>query len=407
MTTRVAHGVAITSPGPAVEGRDVLPERWYRAKIAEVQARMQDAGDDALLLFNATSIIYLTGFLHYTTERPLACLVPREGEPALFVPELEVDALADHWIADVESYFDYPGERDRTEWIADRVGRRGYTQATIAVEEPRVNTLDRLRSTLPDATWRTTDVIDKLRAVKDADELALIRRACYFADLLVDAGRRCIESQGPVTEVEILRAVNEEVSTRMQAELTDAVGVGLPAPYDGLVPFGRRSALPHALPSDNRLQPGDALILSFGAMVGRYHAESERAFAIAPVSDHARRLFDAMVEAQDAAIQGLRAGRTCEEVDREALDTVRTNGLGEFLKHRTGHAIGLEGHEAPWLAEGDTTTLVDGMVFTIEPGVYDPGFGGFRHSDTVVVRADGGESLNQYPRTLEEMTIAF
>lgn len=407
MTTQVQQRVRIVSPGPAVDGRDILPERWYRHKVAEVQVRLKDAGYDALLLFSATNIIYGTGFHHYSTERPLACLLPQSGAPALFVPELEVDALKGHWVTDVESYFDFPGEKNRIEWVGERLAKRGLGKATIATEELRPSSLERLRAALPNATFKTTDVIDTMRYVKDADEIAMIRRACYFADLLCEAGRQFIEENGAVSEVEILQAVCQSVSTRMQDELTDAIGVGLPSPYGGLVPFGKRSALPHAIPSTAHLQAGDALILSFGASVGGYGAESERAFAVAPVSDHAKRLFDAMVEAQDTAIAGLRAGRTCGAVDKEALDTVRAKDLGQFLKHRTGHAIGLEGHEPPWLEEGDATVLKEGMVFTIEPGVYDPSFGGFRHSDTVVVRAGGGETLNQYPRRLADMTITL
>jgi Xaa-Pro dipeptidase len=191
----------------------------------------------------------------------------------------------------------------------------------------------------------------------------------------------------------------------MSKELNDVVGVGIDPPFGGLVPFGKRSAFPHAVPSKDRLKTGDALILSFGAQVGGYNVECERSFCVGKPSDYAKRLFDAMLAAHDTGAENLKQGAVAEEVDRKSLDQIRKAGFEKFLKHRTGHGIGLEGHEAPWIAEGDKTVLQPGMVFSCEPGVYDPDWGGFRHSDTVVVRADKGEVLNAYPTRLEDMII--
>jgi Xaa-Pro dipeptidase len=112
-----------------------------------------------------------------------------------------------------------------------------------------------------------------------------------------------------------------------------------------------------------------------------------------------------MLAAFDAGARAMKAGAVAEEVDRQALEQIRQAGLGAFLRHRAGHGIGLEGHESPWIAEGDKTVLREGMTFSCEPGVYDPAFGGFRHSDTIVVRKDRGESLNRYPTRLAEMVI--
>jgi Xaa-Pro dipeptidase len=183
------------------------------------------------------------------------------------------------------------------------------------------------------------------------------------------------------------------------------VGVSIDPPFGGLVPFGKRSAFPHAVPSRDRLSKGVALILSFGARVGGYNVECERSFFVGQPTDYARRLFDAMLAAHDEGAQAMKEGAVAEEVDRRSLDQIRKAGFGQFLRHRTGHGIGLEGHESPWIAEGDRTVLQEGMTFSCEPGVYDPNFGGFRHSDTVVVRKEHGEILNRYPTRLEDMII--
>ena len=204
---------------------------------------------------------------------------------------------------------------------------------------------------------------------------------------------------------EILKAADDALADKMAAELKDVVGVAIDPPFGGLVPFGKRSAFPHAVPSKDRLKKGDALILSYTCQIGGYAVECERSFIVGKPTDYAKRLYDAMLAAHDTGVDNLKEGAVAEEVDRKALDQIRKAGFEKFLKHRTGHGIGLEGHEAPWIADGDKTILKQGMTFSCEPGVYDPDWGGVRHSDTVVVRKDKGEVLNKYPTRLEDMVI--
>jgi Xaa-Pro aminopeptidase len=249
------------------------------------------------------------------------------------------------------------------------------------------------------------DLVENMRWVKDEDELRVMRRAMYFADFTVQAGRDFVQRNGSVTEDQILKASADAVADKMSKELNDVVGVGIEPPFGGLVPFGKRCAFPHAVPSKDRLKSGDALILSFGAQVGGYNVESERSFSVGKPSDHAKRLYDAMLAAHDTGVENMKEGAVAEEVDKKSLDQIRKAGFEKFLKHRTGHGIGLDGHEAPWIAEGDKTILKEGMTFSCEPGVYDPDWGGFRHSDTVIVRKDKGEVMNSYPTRLEEMII--
>jgi len=387
-------------------GHDRLQPDWYRKKIAQVQAEMAKDKLDALVLLNAHNIIYTTGYFHISTERPLAALVPKSGEPALFVPELEVDQVKLWWVKDYESYFDYPGPVNRIRWIFERVARRGLAQGRIGIEAPAVNRLKEIKLGAPRARLVIADeLIEHLRWIKDSDELAMMRRAMYFADFTVQVGRDFVARNGGVTEDQILKATADEVADKMSRELKDVVGVSIEAPFGGLVPFGKRSAFPHAVPSSDRLKKGDALILSFGSQVGGYNVECERSFCVGQPSDYAKKLFDAMLAAHDEGARLIKAGAVAEDVDQRALDQIRKAGFGPFLRHRTGHGIGLEGHESPWIAEGDKTVLREGMTFSCEPGVYDPNFGGFRHSDTVVAGQNQGEILNRYPTRLEEMVI--
>jgi Xaa-Pro dipeptidase len=395
---------AAIPPGQNLDG---LPPEWYRRKIVEVQERMRERKLDAIVLLSAVNVIYTTGYFHLPTERPLAVLIPKTGEPTLFIPELESDQVKLWWVKDYESYFDFPGPVNRVQWIFERIAKRGLGNGRIGIEEASPSRLKRIQAGVPHAMLVNDggEIIETMRWIKDESEISVQRRAVEYADYTVKAAREFIERNGSVTENEILKASANAVADKMARELKDVVGVEISPPFGGLVPFGKRSAFPHAVPSRDRLQRGDALILSYGATVGGYNTESERAFCVGKPTDYAKRLYDAMLAAHDTGAANLKDGAIAEEVDRTSLDQIRKAGFEKFLKHRTGHGIGLEGHESPWIAEGDKTVLREGMVFSCEPGVYDPEFGGFRHSDTVVVRKDKGEILNTYPTRLEEMVI--
>lgn len=391
---------------PPAGDHDRLQPDWYRRKVKQLQDRMKEHKLDAMVLLNATNVIYTTGYFHLPTERPLAALIPASGDPALFIPGLEEDQVKLWWVKDYESYFDYPGPVNRVQWIFQRVAKRGLGGGRIGVEEPSPSRLKHITLGAPKArVVDASEIIEQLRWIKDEDEINLMRRAMYFADFTVKAGREYVQQNGTVTEDQILKASADAVADKMSKELTDVVGIGIDAPFGGLVPFGKRSAFPHAVPSKDRLKSGDALILSFGAQVGGYNVECERSFCVGKPNDHAKRMFDAMLAAHDAAADNLKAGAVAEVVDKQSLEQIRKAGFGKFLKHRTGHGIGLEAHEPPWIAEGDKTFLKEGMTFSCEPGVYDPEWGGFRHSDTVVVRKDKGEIINGYPTRLDDMII--
>jgi Xaa-Pro dipeptidase len=371
-----------------------------------MQEEMAPRKLDALVLLESHNVIYTTGYFHLSTERPLAALIPKSGDPALFIPGLETDQVKLWWVKDFEAYFDFPGPVNRVRWIFERVARRGLATARIGVEEPTPSRMRQIKLGAPDSEIvEAGDLIEHMRWVKDDDELNIMRRGMYFSDFYVQAGRDFVQSHGSVTENQILKAAADALADKMAAELKEVVGVTIDPPFGGLVPFGKRSAFPHAVPSTDRLKKGDALILSYGTQVGGYAVEDERSFVIGKPTDYAKRLYDAMLAAHDTGVENMKEGAIAEEVDKKSLDQIRKAGFEKFLRHRTGHGIGLQGHESPWIAEGDKTVLKQGMTFSCEPGVYDPDWGGFRHSDTVIVRKDKGEVINKYPTRLEEMII--
>jgi Xaa-Pro dipeptidase len=179
--------MATTVPDSA---HDRLEPDWYRRKVAQVQQKMKERKLNALVLLDATNIIYTVGYFHLSTERPLAVLIPQSGEPVMFVPGLEVDQVKTWWVTDYESYFDFPGPENRVRWIFERVAKRGFATAQIGVEEPRPSRMHQMSLGAPQAKIVVAgDLVEDLRLVKDEDEIRIMRRAMTYADFKVQVGR--------------------------------------------------------------------------------------------------------------------------------------------------------------------------------------------------------------------------
>jgi Xaa-Pro aminopeptidase len=249
--------------------------------------------------------------------------------------------------------------------------------------------------------------IERMLARKSPAEIELIResgRWCAY-------GHRLLQqySTPGATEAEASLRAAQEATLAMLTELDDRFGGaqgsadGVKAGYRGQI--GRRSAWAHAIAHNIVFQPGDLLVSETGAPVWGYNAELERGMVIGEPSDEVRRMFEHVVASQEAAFAAIRPGATCADVDGAVMRYFERHDLQRYWRQHTGHAIGLRNHEAPFLDVGDHTVLESGMVFTIEPGLYDDRLGGLRHSDTVVVTDDGYEKLTEYPSDLESLTI--
>src|SRR5207302_1539086 len=169
---------------------------------------------------------------------------------------------------------------------------------------------------------------------------------------------------------------------------------------------GEKSVLPHSIPSGRSLRQGDVVIHGTGCTTDGYYSEDERTIFIGPPTDHQRQVFEVMRRAQQAALDSIRPGVTCQQVDRAARRLIEEAGFGRAFIHRTGHGIGIDIHELPFFAPSDETVLQAGMVMSVEPGIYVDGVGGFRHSDTVIVTSEGREVLTKFPKTLPDLIVA-
>jgi Xaa-Pro aminopeptidase len=244
-------------------------------------------------------------------------------------------------------------------------------------------------------------------AIKSDAEIALLRESSKWANLAHTLLQRY--TRPGVTETEVSQRASGEATLAM----LDAIGPVYRAQsqwYEGAVAgyrgqIGRNAAIPHALANNIVFAAGDVLVTGATAPVWGYHSELERTMVIGAPSDEQKRMFEHMVALQDIAFDAIRPGARCSDVDRAVRAYYDEHSLWDSWRHHVGHAIGLRYHEGPFLDLGDDTQIRPGHVFTVEPGLYAGGLGGFRHSDTVAVTDDGLEFLTYYPRDLESLTL--
>jgi Xaa-Pro aminopeptidase len=380
-----------------------------RARLLE---HVRDHSLSGYVLFGADYIQYFTGFWFLSNERPVVYAESVGGESAVFIPEFEVERTrAEASFARVESYPEYPGNDHPMTILARVLTDLGIAGKIGADEDGYPGILGyqgpALSAVAAASVTPLGDVIEAMMARKSENEIALIResgRWCAHAHRLLQE-----YSRPGATEAEASLRAGHEATLAMLEELGDAYGGGLSsssgvsAGYRGQI--GLRSSWAHAVAHNIRFQEGDVLVTETSAPMCGYNAELERALVIGTPTDEMRRLFDQTVAAQDVAFGAIRPGATCADVDGAVMRYFEANDLLRYWRQHTGHGIGLRNHEVPFLDLGDHTTLDPGMVFTVEPGLYDPAIGGFRHSDTVVVIEDGIEILTDYPRDLESLTI--
>ena len=346
------------------------------------------------------SIYYLTGAGFEPLERPFFLLIRPNVAPLLLVPKLDHKHMKKAYTipADrIHTYWEYPAPANRgwPDVLRDHIGN----VQQIGVEP----TLGQgIAFQLRGHSLRVEPLVEKLRLVKSATEINMIRRAAQYADFGVE---RLLMSSYFVATVAEGFAETRNVTSRIIREVDD--WEALTTKVVMATWAAPRGAMPHSVPDLNdRLREGPhvALVLT---RVNGYAAESERTYFTAPPSSEVRKAFAAMMEARRSAFNLIRPGLSCSELDATVNDCLRKEGYdGEDVRlHRTGHGFGLGNHERPWIAEGSEDRLAENMVISIEPGIYLGGVGGVRHSDTVLVTKDGYELLTRHPTELRPLII--
>lgn len=386
-----------------------IPEHEFETRRARLLEHARAEGASGFVLFGPAYVNYLTGFWFLSNERPIVYAESAAGETAIFVPEFEVERTrAEASFGRIESYPEYPGVEHPMRILARVLEDVGLRGSIAADQDGYPGILGYQGPPLSEVTGAAVipvaDTIESMMARKSENEIALIRESARWCE---HAHRLLQEYTRPgVTEAEAALRAGQETTRAMLAAGVGGLlgsGDGAKAGYRGQI--GLRSSWAHAVAHNIEFAAGDVLVTETGAPVWGYNAELERAMVIGEPTDEMRRLFDHTVAAQQVAIDAFRPGATCADIDTAVMRYLEQHDLLPYWRQHTGHAIGLRNHEAPFLDIGDPTPLEPGMVFTIEPGLYDAKIGGFRHSDTVAVTDEGVEILTDYPRDLESLTI--
>ena len=389
-----------------------ISDEEFGARCATLRESLERAGHKHVVLFDADYIMYYTGFAFIPTERPMAFVMNQNGERGLYVPRLEAEhAKSAAAIDRVDYYLEYPDDPHPVQGLVNMLNDMGIS-GDVAVDEDGYPWVFGYRGPpLSEAAGvtvrRVREIVEDQMAIKSEAELNLLRVSCTWGNLAHMLLQRY--TRPGLTETEVQQRACDEATRAMM----DAIGPiyrgqngfysGATATYRGQI--GRNASIPHALANNIVFQEGDVLVTGASAPVWGYVSELERTMFLGEPTDDQKRLFDHMVAVQDLAISAIEPGRRCSDVDREVRDYFASHDLTSHWKHHTGHCIGLRYHEGPFLDIGDHTEIQEGMVFTVEPGLYSAELGGFRHSDTVAVTADGVESLTYYPRDLASLTI--
>ena len=384
-----------------------IEESELAARRQSLAAHAADRGLTGVVLFDPQYVHYYTGFFFIPTERPIAFALAADGRGGMLVPRLELEhAQANTAVHEVAHYDEYPGERHPMEGLRgllDALGVRG----AVGADHDGYPWMFGYRGPGLGEWTHVADLVEDQMAIKSAAEIELLRESCKWANLAHTLLQRYTRVGVTETEVET-RASNEAT-----AAMLDAIGPvyraqspyysGAMAGYRGQI--GRNASIPHAHGNNITFQAGDILVTGASAPVWGYHSELERTMVIGPPSEEQRRMFDHMVALQDLAVDAIRPGVVCAEVDERVRAYYDAHSLWDNWRHHVGHAIGMRYHEGPFLDRGDRTEIRPGMVFTVEPGLYAPSLGGFRHSDTIAVTDEGVEWLTYYPRDLESLTL--
>lgn len=366
----------------------------YGERLQRLQEIAAGASVDVIALVPGPNLFYLTGAHFHLMERPVIGLFPQEGDPAFILPEMERSKLEDAppYPLQTFAYSDAEGHDGAFSRAVDALGLRGKR---LGVEGLRMRFAESqllARHAPGMMILDTGDALAELRLRKDRHEIAAIRQAITLSE---DALREVLAGiRAGMSEQQIANALLIAMLQRG----------GGSVPFEPLVQTGPNSALPHGLPGERALREGDILLIDFGTTVGGYASDITRTFVLGELRDVGLRdAYAVVLAANEAGRKAAGPGVPCQEVDRAARAEIEKAGLGEYFIHRTGHGLGMEAHEGPFIREGNTQPLQPGHVITVEPGVYLPGVGGVRIEDDVLITANGSESLTTFPRALQSV----
>lgn len=362
-----------------------------QARFDQLNASLRNSDLDAVILNPGPTLTHLTGLRFHLMERPVVLLFAKGQDPAIVLPELELQKVASlPYALQVFAYPENPAEWDGAfRRAAQALGLDGKR---VGVEPRQLRLLEfrHVKAGAPEADYPdASDVLASLRLRKDQDEIEAMRRAVKIA-------QNALEATIPLIKIGM---TEKELSSELVVQLLKQ-GSEPEMPFAPIVSGGPNAANPHASPSDRRLQAGDLLVVDWGATYDGYISDLTRTFAVGEVEEEYQKIHKIVQEANAAGHAAAKPGVPCAAVDQAARAVIEQSGYGQYFTHRTGHGIGMEGHEEPYMRGDNMQLLEPGMAFTVEPGIYLPGRNGVRIEDNVVITETGADVLSDMPREI-------
>jgi Xaa-Pro dipeptidase len=367
----------------------------YSDRQDKLASILSDANLDSLILNPGPSLVYLTGLHFHLMERPVLVYFTPGNPPTIVLPELELEKIR-HLPFTILSF---PYGEDPSSWgetFQNALVTTNLANKRNGVESKQLRLLEYnyLIESGPNAQFLIADNnLSNLRIKKDEGELFAMRKAVEIAQNALSSTLHHFK----------IGMTERELAAELMLQLFRA-GADPEMPFSPIVSGGPNAANPHATPSDRKLSPGDLLVIDWGASNNGYISDITRTFAIGKPDSEFEKIGNIVYEANAAGRAAAGPGVPAELVDQATRKVIESSGYGKFFTHRTGHGIGMEGHEDPYIRAGNLLELEPGMTFTVEPGIYLPGRNGVRIEDDVVVTESGAESLTDLPR--EVMQIA-
>lgn len=373
---------------------DLNQQPNYKLRQARLVSSMSAADLKLIALNPGPSLVYLTGLHFHLSERPVIALFAPHTPPILVMPELEsIKAKSVPFPVQVFLYGEDPATWPGVFHQAVMAAQIERTKVGVEPTRLRYLELNLLQNAAPEAQFLPAeDVVADLRMHKDDFEIDCMRRA-------VEIAQKALEATLPFIKPGI---TEKQIASELTINLFKA-GSDTEFPFTPIVSGGPNGANPHATPSERALQSGDLLVIDWGAMHNGYASDLTRTFAIGKVEPEFEKIHQIVLQANTAARKIARPGISAGEVDRAARNVIEKAGYGAFFVHRTGHGLGMEGHEPPYIRSGSDQVLKVGMTFTIEPGIYLPERGGVRIEDDMVIVSDKAESLSTFPREIMQL----
>jgi len=376
----------------------------FTKRISELRNFMAENKIDLSIIMDPNNQYYLSGFKALMYSRPILLIIEK-GLTNLIIPGLEEnhaknEAKADHLYV----YYEHPEKAENEKSYLEHLNNLvlKYPKGLKIGAEFDVMSIQ-MADYFRDHDFEIVDIgkkITEMRSIKDSQETALLINAGKLVSLALSESLG--NAKEGISEIEFddigNKVIFKEATTKYPNSTLDLFGMS---------PSGlSRVLMPHVFSSTRKFQKGDIVIHSRQVGLNGYHAECERTFFLGkPSNSKQEHAFNVIVEAQRAAIDFIRPGVTAKDVDLIARKIIQKAGYGEYAIHRVGHAIGLSAHERPYLRYDNNLVLKEGMVFSIEPGIYIPGIGSFRHSDTVILTKSSSKLITEYPRELERLKL--